>query len=42
MMAYEWDGERARRSYLLKVGFVVLSAIITSGLPVWMVVKAIG
>ena len=39
-MAYEWDGERARRSYVLKVGVVLLATLVTSGLPVWMIIKA--
>lgn len=41
-MAYEWDCERARRSYLMKVGFAAVAAVVTAGFPVWIVVKAMG
>ncbi|WP_280954507.1 hypothetical protein [Metarhizobium album] len=41
-MVYEWDGSRARRSYLVKVGIVLLATVVTAGLPLWMVVNAMG
>jgi hypothetical protein len=40
-MAYEWDGQRARRAKLFKLAFVVAATMFTVGLPVGLVVAAL-
>jgi hypothetical protein len=40
LMAYEWDGRKARRGYIVKVLCTLGVALVTASLPTWLVIKA--
>jgi hypothetical protein len=39
-MVYEWDERKARRGYIVKVLCALSVALVTAGLPTWLVIKA--
>ncbi|AOF93088.1 putative membrane protein (plasmid) [Sinorhizobium sp. RAC02] len=41
-MVYEWDAKRARRAYSIKWLSVGAATLATVGLPLWLVLHAMG
>ena len=41
-MVYEWDEQRARRAYSIKLLSVIVATLATVGLPVWFALTAMG
>ncbi len=40
-MVYEWDGRKARRTYMFKFAAIILATLVTAGLPAYIVAMAI-
>lgn len=40
-MTYEWDGQRAKRTFIWKTVSILVATLVSVGVPIWIVLTAL-